>query len=287
MYFSRRSLVSLACGSLFAPCLGWAQPTPAEMPPEEDAGAAKEPGRGDFDAGGRVRLPSGPDEMGSYGTFNWVAVDLEGRYFVLDSVTVNGTIPVALIKPDTAMGVEPSVFGGFTLGLDARIPNGPFVPERYKADLGIVLTGAYLREGAMLLSEKDFPLYAGDLQPGLSTGFRTKLQLGSLVDFSLAPLFVYQKGTEENLTAVQIPMSTILRLGSAVAVSADLGVYTGDDFSFRGRNGGRIAAGGSLTVRLGPILAHAGAGVASLLTGGYYPTIRDSVYVDLNVKYAK
>jgi hypothetical protein len=26
---------------------------------------------------------------------------------------------------------------------------------------------------------------------------------------------------------------------------------------------------------------------ASLLTGGAYPTISDSVYVDLNVKYAK
>jgi hypothetical protein len=38
---------------------------------------------------------------------------------------------------------------------------------------------------------------------------------------------------------------------------------------------------------LGPIITHAGAGVASLLTGGAYPTIRDSVYIDLNVKYAK
>jgi hypothetical protein len=40
-------------------------------------------------------------------------------------------------------------------------------------------------------------------------------------------------------------------------------------------------------VKIGPILAHAGAGVASLLTGGMYPTISDSVYIDVNAKYVK
>src|SRR6185503_14980605 len=113
MVFSRRSLATLAVGFSFVPCLAWAQPVPNAAPsvPPPDAPAdevpedqPKQPGRGDFDAGGQVRLPSGPDEMGQYGTFNWVAVDLKGRYFVLDSVTINGTVPVALIKPDTAMG---------------------------------------------------------------------------------------------------------------------------------------------------------------------------------------
>jgi hypothetical protein len=88
-------------------------------------------------------------------------------------------------------------------------------------------------------------------------------------------------------TAVQIPMALIIRLGSLVQASTDVGIYTGDGYHFSGDAGGRIAAGGSLTVKLGPILAHAGAGVASLLTGGEYPTIGDSVYIDVNVKYVK
>jgi hypothetical protein len=38
-------------------------------------------------------------------------------------------------------------------------------------------------------------------------------------------------------------------------------------------------------VKLGPVLAHAGAGTASLLTGGLYPTVKDAFYIDLDVKY--
>ena len=41
----------------------------------------------------------------------------------------------------------------------------------------------------------------------------------------------------------------------------------------------------SADLGIGPILAHAGAGVASLLTGGMYPTFSDSVYIDVNAKY--
>ncbi len=37
----------------------------------------------------------------------------------------------------------------------------------------------------------------------------------------------------------------------------------------------------------GPILLHTGAGVASLLSGGLYPSIGESVYVEANVKYVK
>src|ERR1041385_3729596 len=52
-----------------------------QPPPSEKK---KEPGRGDFDAGGQARLPNGPDAMGKYAAFNWVAFDLKGRYFLLD-----------------------------------------------------------------------------------------------------------------------------------------------------------------------------------------------------------
>jgi hypothetical protein len=248
----------------------------------------KQPKRGDFDAGGQVRLPSGPDEDGKFATFNWVAVDLKGRYFLLDSVSVNGSIPIALIKPDTVGGtIEPSMFGGIMLTLDAKLPKGPFSPKKYDTDIGLLLSGGTMREGAMLLSDKDYPLFAGDFKFGFSTGLRAKIKLSSLLDFSMTPLFVYQDGSNEAADAIQIPMSIIIGLGETLKLSADTGVFTGDDLSFKGKNGGRISAGGSLTVKLGPIMAHAGAGVASLLTGGLYPTVKDSFYVDLDVKYVK
>jgi hypothetical protein len=258
-------------------------------PPPEDPKAVKEPKRGDFDAGGQVRLPNGPDEMGQYATFNWIALDLKAKYYLLKSVTVNGNIPLAVKKPDTVgLGTDPKLIGGMTLRLDAMLPAMPKMPFiKYETEVGLSLTAAYMREGAMLLSEKDFPLFLGDFQPGFAGGLITKVKLSSVIDFSLIPSWVYQKGTAESLTAVQIPMSLIVKLGSLIKVSADLGIFTGDNYSFGGSNGGRIATGGSLTVKLGPILAHAGVGVASLLTGGLYPTIGDSMYIDLNVKYAK
>jgi len=87
--------------------------------------------------------------------------------------------------------------------------------------------------------------------------------------------------------AVQIPMSLIIKLGDAFKLSYDLGIYTGDGYSFGGSDGGRISTGGALDIKISKIAVHAGAGVASLLTGGPYPTISDSLYVDVNVKYVK
>jgi hypothetical protein len=275
--------------TLLVPVTAFAQemPPPQDQPPAEEQ-KPKEPKRGDFDAGGQVRLPSGPDEMGQYATFNWVAVDLKGRYYLLKQVSVSGNIPVALIKPDSVMGgAEPSMFGGMSLTLDARMPRSPFVPKNTKYDMALQLTGAYMREGAMLLSEKDYPLFMGDFKPGFAGGALIKMQMSSLIDFALQPAWVYQSGSGGSLTAVQIPMSLIVKLGETLKVSSDLGVFTGDDYSFRPSRGGRIYAGGALDVKIGPIIAHAGAGVASLLTGGLYPTIKDSFYIDLNVKYAK
>jgi len=250
-------------------------------PPEEEKKKTKEHEAGDFDAGGQLRLPNGPDEAGEYATFNWVAVDLKGTYWVAKSVTVNGFIPLAVKKPDMLMnGADPRLIGGMMLKFDASLP---------RTRLGVTLTTAYMREGAMLLSEKDFPLFAGDFQPGISAGVVTALRLGSLLDFALVPSFAFQKGNTENLTAIQIPMSLIVKLGSLLKVSADLGVFTGDDISLRARNGGRIYAGAAIDVKIGPIAAHVGAGVASLFTdaAGPYPTMRDSVYIDINAKYVK
>jgi hypothetical protein len=268
-----------------APALAELDAPPADEAPEEED--RDEPGRGDFDAGGQVRLPSGPDGDGEFATFNWVAVDLVGRYFLLDWATVTGNIPLAVVKPGTLMnGADPKLIGGMSVTLETTLPKLPFQPSRYETDVGILLTGAYMREGAMLLSDKDFPLFVGGFEPGFASGLAMKIELSSLVDFSLRPIYVQQGGSAGALRAVQVPTALMLALGERAVVSADLGVYTGAGFSFRGSKGGRLSTGGSLTVKIGPILAHAGAGVASLLTGGAYPTIRDSVYVDLNVKYA-
>jgi hypothetical protein len=270
-----------------APTTG-AEAAPPAQPEEKKP---KQPKRGDFDAGGQVRLPNGPDETGQFATFNWIALDLKGRYYLLDTVTVTGNIPLAIIKPEMLMtGSEPSFIGGISVTLDARLPKlprMPFQPKGQDTEAGLVLTGGYMREGAMLLSEKDYPLFVGDFKAGFAAGIIAKVKLSSVIDFSTTPVFVYQSGTAEAATAVQIPTALIVKLGSLLKISADLGIFTGDDFSFRGSNGGRIAAGGSITVKIGPIIAHAGAGVASLLTGGMYPTIGDSLYIDLDVKYAK
>jgi hypothetical protein len=265
---------------------------PADQPAPEEKPKPKEPGRGDFDAGGQARFPSGPDEMNKFASFNWIAADIKGRYFLLDSVTVNGFVPLAVKHPDSIGGgtIDPKLFGGMRINLDAKLPKMPKLPGiKYETEVGVSLTAAYMREGAMLLSDKDYPLFVGDLKPGVAGALIMKVKLSSIVDFSLLPAFVFQSGTAENLTAIQVPMSLILKAGSAVKLSADLGVFTGDDISLRAKNGGRIYLGAALDVKIGRIITHLGAGFASLLTDdmGAYPKIGDSLYVDLNVKFAK
>lgn len=272
---------------------GVAAAQPAPQPPPEDPKQAKEPKAGDFNAGGQLRFPNGPDEMGAYATFNWVAFDARATYYLLPTVTIGGDMPLAVKKPETIGGgaVDPRMIGGMKVTLDAKLPkmNVPFAPKGKDTELGLLLSGAYMREGAMLLSEKDFPLFIGDFKPGMAGGLTIKTSLSTLVDFSLVPVFVYQTGTVESINAVQIPMSTALKVGSLLKLSVDLGVYTGDDFKFGGSSGGRIALGAALDVKIGPILAHAGTGFASLLVGDEtaYPTVGDSLYIDLNAKYVK
>ncbi len=264
---------------------------PGAPPPPTKAGP-RPPRRGDFDAGGQLRLPSGPDEMGAFASFNWVAVDAVGRYYLLDTVTVTGRAPLAIVRPDTVGGagggaIEPAMVGGVDVALRAALPKGPFAPTRYKTDVALTVSGAYARAGAMLLGPKDYPLFVGDFEPGLTAGLEARVKLSSLVDFVTTPVWIYQRGDVESVSGVQVPMTAVVALGSLVKVSADLAVNTGDDYAFGADDGGRIAAGGSLTVKLGPILTHVGAGTASLLAGGVYPTVTDGFYLDLDVKYAK
>jgi hypothetical protein len=244
-----------------------AEPTDSGAPATGDS-QPKPPKRGDFDAGGQIRLPNGPDAMGQYATYNWIALDAKARYDLLDSVTADGLIPLAVKKPDQLMdGRDPKMIGGISARLDAKLPSTPQLPfTHYETEIGLSLTAAYMHDGAMLLSDKDFPVFTGDYKPGFAVGPIAKVKLSTVVDFAMTPVFVYQGGLE----AVQLPTSLIVKLGSLVQASADVGVYTGNDFTFGGDGGGRIATGGALTVKLGPILAHAGAGFASLLTGPAY-----------------
>lgn len=297
----RTPLLVAALLSIAAPAL--AQVPPGDMPtaPTEPTGEApapppaddqpKEPGRGDFNAGGQVRLPNGPDEMGEYATFNWVALDVKGRYYLLDTVTLDGSIPLAVKHPDMLLdGSEPKMIGGMAIKLDAKLPKLDRMPGgKYAKDteVGLSLGVGFMREGAMILSDKDFPLFTGSFQPGFEGGVITKVKLSTLVDFKLLPSWVIQAGEDESVTAVKIPVSLVLGLGNLAKVSAELGMYTGDDYTFRGSKGGRLQTGAALDLKIGPILAHLGAGAASLLTGGAYPTVKDSLYLDFNVKYAK
>lgn len=280
--------ISCALAALTATAAADDQPPPSDGGADQTPAKPREPKAGDFNAGGQVRLPNGPDDAGQFKTFNWVAVDLKGRYYLAKSITVTGVAPLAVKKPDMLMtGEDPRLIGGMTITLDAQLPKLPFAPSTYDTTIGVLVSGGYMREGAMLLSDKDYPKFTGGFEPGLTAGATAKIKLSSLLDFSTVPVFVYQHGRMASLTAVQIPASIVVKLGSVLKLSADAGVFTGDDFAFGGSKGGRIAAGGSLTVKLGPILTHAGAGLASLLTGPAYPTIRDSLYFDLDVKYAK
>jgi hypothetical protein len=146
-----------------------------------------------------------------------------------------------------------------------------------------------MKEGAMLLSDKDFPLYTGDLKPGFAGGLVSKVSLSNVLAFSLIPTWVYQSGTMESLQAIQVPIALQVGLGNVLKINFELGIYTGDDYSIGPSNGGRLASGLSIDLKISHILIHAGAGFASLLVAdsGLYPTIKDSFYIDLNAKYTK
>ena len=107
----------------------------------------------------------------------------------------------------------------------------------------------------MLLSDKDFPLFVGDMKPGFAGALITKVKLSSLVDFSLLPAWVYQIGHDG--LAHRGPDSDVAdpQARRAGEGQRGLGIFTGDDYSFSGDNGGRIYAGGALDLKIGPILA--------------------------------
>lgn len=109
----------------------YSEPAVSQLPPdvEEKPAKPKEPKPGDFVAGGQVRLPNGPDEAGEHATFNWIAVDAKGRYYLLKPLFIDVLVPMALIRPDDVGGTEPKMFGAFSGTLNVRLPEMPFGPR--------------------------------------------------------------------------------------------------------------------------------------------------------------
>jgi hypothetical protein len=151
----------------------------------------------------------------------------------------------------------------------------------------VVLPTGQAQVGASGDWSVNFSVANGDFQPGATVGLLTKIKLSSVLDFNFNPVVVFQKGEAENLSAVQIPLDLVVKAGSVLKLGTGLAVNTGDDYSFSGDNGGRISVGAMIELKIGKIMIHTGAGLASLLTGGLYPSISDSVYIDVNAKYVK
>ena len=235
---------------------------------------------GKFNAGFKVRMPKGPGDDGEYAQFKWIGVDLTGKYNVTDAIGVGGTIYTAPVKPDVG---DPKVFGGFMLRPELRLGStiGAFV------DIG------FMTYGAVLLSEKDIPFYAGDYEFASRIGPWVKFK-ANVVNLSILPAVVFQNGSPEKIAGFQLPVNAMLRAGEMLKVSADLGIYSGDDFKIGADDGGRIAIGAAVDVKVSTIALHLGVGLNSLLTsdspspGAFaYPSIGDSLYIDLALKYVK
>jgi hypothetical protein len=245
---------------------------------EEGTPDPNKPKRGTFDAGFKLRFPSGPDDMGEFGQFNFVALDLQGRYFLLDQLSLDGLVLLAPLHAEPG-GLETKLFGGFLAGPTVNLDK----------QFGIDLKAGFLTEGAVLLSEKDAPIYIGDLKLAAKVGPWLKFKMGG-IELNLLPQIVFQ-ATDDKIVALQLPTSAAVSLGETLKVGLELGVYTGDDFDPRPSEGGRIAAGAAIDLKINHIRIHAGAGFATLLTDDMgangYAKIGDSVYIDLNAKYVK
>ena len=233
---------------------------------------------GKFNAGFKVRMPSGPDETGESAVFNWIGVDLIGRYNVTDMIGISGTMYTAPVKPD--FDPEPKIFGGFMLRPELRLG----------ATVGAFVDVGFMTYGAVLLSERDIPFYVGDYELATRVGPWLKLK-ANVVYLSVQPSIVFQNGSPEKITGFQLPINAMLRAGEMLKVSADVGVYSGDDFKIGADDGGRIAIGAAVDIKVGAIALHLGAGLNSLLTsdepGALYGSVGESLYFDVAARYVK
>lgn len=284
------ALLAIASGAAWAqdeePGAGGETDATAEAgPPEEESQ------KGKVDAGGKLRFPSGPDEMGEFGLFNWIALDLRARYGVTDSISGGLFVPLAIVRPDVPEGAdEPEIFGG-VLG-EGSLALMKVIGVR--AQIGV------LQRSGWLLSQYDYPIYTGDMKFGLKLGpmldarvaaFGSKLELSAAADVVLAfGADVDDMGEDKMLTALQVPVAALVQLSDLLKVGLTAGIYTGPEFKLGAEDGGRIPLSAAASLKTGPIYLDLGLGFASLVTsdqmGAVYPELMDSLSIGLNVRWA-
>jgi hypothetical protein len=225
---------------------------------------------GHYAAGVRVHAASAVGD-----SFNFVGLDLQGRYNVSDSIAVGARIPFAVVKPDGF-----AVFGGMMARASIRLG----------ATIGAAAEVGFLKYGAVLLSQQDAPLYGdgADYELAAAVGPTVTVKAGPTY-LSFHPKLVYQPGDAEAITGIQFPVAAKFRVGGLALIGAQVGLYTGDDFKLAADEGGRIATGLVADVKVSSIALQLAAGFASLLTdeAAPYTSIGKSVYATVGLMYVK
>ncbi len=281
--------LTLGC-ALLALASGSARAQDEDEDATAEAGPAEESQKGKVDAGGKLRFPSGPDDMGDFGLFNWIALDLRAQYGVSDSVSAGLYVPLAVMKPDLG-DASGETFGG-VLG-EAVLHLGKV--------LGVHTQIGMMQRTGWLLSQYDYPYYFGDMKFGLKLGpaldarvaaFGSKLELSAGLDVVLAfsAATDTDTGDDKMLLAAQIPVAAMVQLSDLLKVGLTAGVYTGQDIKLGAEDGGRIPLSAAASLRTGPVIFDLGLGFASLVTsdemGSAYPGLMDSLTIGLNARWA-
>lgn len=241
-----------------------------ETPEQKDARVSAQAGH--YAAGVRVMVGSALDK-----SFNFIGLELGGRYNVSDNISVGARIPFAVKKPDGF-----AVFGGAYARAELRLG----------ASIGAFAEAGFSKYGSALLSAQDAPIYvdALDYEGAFLLGPWVRVKAGPTY-LSFEPAFVYQLGDPEAITGVQFPVTAMFRASGGLKAGAKVGIYTGDDFKLGAKDGGRIATGLVVDVAVSSILVRAEAGLSSLLVNddmgstALYRSIGKTAYVALNLMY--
>ncbi|HLL24243.1 MAG TPA: hypothetical protein VK427_19060 [Kofleriaceae bacterium] len=239
-----------------------------ETPQQRDDRLAAQAGH--YAVGIRVQAASAVGD-----TFNFVGLELGGRYNVSDNIAVGARIPFAVSKPDNF-----AVFGGMMARADLRLG----------ATVGVGAEAGFLKYGAVLLSQQDAPGFAdgADYELAFTVGPWLRAKAGPTY-LSINPAFVYQGGDPEGITGLQLPVTAMFRAAGLARFGAQLGIYTGDDFGMSAEDGGRIAVGLVADTKVSTVSLQVAAGFASLLTddASAYRSIGTSVYFTVGLAYVK
>lgn len=236
-----------------------------ETPEQKDARVAAQAGH--YQAGIRVFAGSGVDK-----SFNFIGLELGGKYNVTDAISAGARIPFAVKKPDGF-----AVFGGAFAHLEMRLG----------ASIGAMAEGGFAKAGAANLSSQDSPAFVddADYEGAFLLGPFVRVKAGPTY-LSFDPAFVYQAG-DEAITAIQFPVTAMFRASGGLKAGAKVGLYTGDEFKLGADEGGRLATGLVVDIAVSSVFVRAEAGFSSLLTddASLYTGIGKSTYIALALMY--